>query len=99
MVSSIAYASSTDTMPGRLPAAYQREGRLLYAEGRSSDTVWDDGISWTDGVSGLPPVLPIEAGVPVQAAVTCAQEEMLLMAVFPEGEDLMTWHLDEGSTI
>ena len=98
MVSSIAYASSTDTMPGGLAAAYQREGRLLYAEGRSSDTVWDDGSSWTDGVSRLPPVLPIEASVQVQAAVTCALEEILLMDVFLRGEDLMTWHLEEGST-
>ena len=80
-------------MPTAIVGAYQEWGQTLYAE-RSPDAKWKDGSNWTDGVSQSPPVLPIGRNEYIGPNLTCAQAEVLQMAVFPEGEGYDVYHLE-----
>ena len=70
--------------------AYAGWGDQLQYE-RSDDFAWNDGSSWLDGVSSTPPPLPIPAGDPPSSVMTCAQEEVINMVAFPDGQGPHEW--------
>ena len=86
-------ADRSEEHPADLAEKYRLAGEELDAD-RSPRLKWLDQSNWQDGVSHLLPELPLEPGAAIKTGMTCTQSEALMMAVFPEGEDPMTWHLE-----
>lgn len=82
--------------PTELERAYHESGESLNAA-RSPNRKWADGSNWLDGVSHLLPTLPIAEGEFIRDNLTCTQAEALLMAAFPLGADIETWHMEPNS--
>ena len=78
--------------PTPLERAYRESGESLHAP-RQSGLIWLDGSHWEDGVSHTMPEIPLPSGAPLKPYLTCIQREALLIAAFPEGEDVDTWHM------
>ena len=57
--------------------------------GRDDGFTWKDGSSWGDGISDKAPDLPLVEGQSPDAVLTCAQEEVLWLMTFPDGESLL----------
>lgn len=81
-----------------LAQRYRDAGERLDRE-RKPHWVWADGSNWHDGRSHEPPSLPIPLGANLYDQMTCMQNEVLLMAVFPEGRgyDQYNWHLQRDA--
>ena len=77
-----------------LAQKYRLAGEGL-ASRRFPNRSWGDRSNWSDGVSHSLPALPLEPDTRIwSGGMTCAQWEALDIAVFPEGEDIMRWHLE-----
>lgn len=89
-------AEGSEKHPADLAEKYRLAGEKLDAD-RPPSVKWTDQSNWHDGISHLLPKLPLEPAAPIRTSMTCAQSEALQMAVFPDGEDAMTWHLEPNA--